>query len=104
MTGEAAVTGAVNGMVTSIGSDRICEAVVPKRPAATPVLVKPNLCGFDAMKDPATHGGDDGVRGRTTSVDFTRGVVDTRAVIFYCSATFLFLFLTLRVVESRRWK
>jgi ABC-2 type transport system permease protein len=36
--------------------------------------------------------------------DFVRGVVDTRAVIFYVSATFLFLFLTLRVVESRRWK
>jgi ABC-2 type transport system permease protein len=36
--------------------------------------------------------------------DFARGVVDTRTVIFYVSATFLFLFLTLRVVESRRWK
>jgi ABC-2 type transport system permease protein len=36
--------------------------------------------------------------------DFTRGVVDTRSVIFYVSATFFFLFLTLRVVESRRWK
>jgi ABC-2 type transport system permease protein len=36
--------------------------------------------------------------------DFTRGVVDTRTVIFYASATFLCLFLTLRVVESRRWK
>jgi ABC-2 type transport system permease protein len=36
--------------------------------------------------------------------DFARGVVDTRTVIFYASATFFFLFLTLRVVESRRWK
>lgn len=36
--------------------------------------------------------------------DFTRGTVDTRAVIFYVSAAFFFLFLTLRVVESRRWK
>jgi ABC-2 type transport system permease protein len=36
--------------------------------------------------------------------DFARGVVDTRSVIFYVSATFFFLFLTLRVVESRRWK
>ena len=36
--------------------------------------------------------------------DFTRGIVDTRAVVFYVTATFLFLFLTLRVVESRRWK
>jgi ABC-2 type transport system permease protein len=36
--------------------------------------------------------------------DFTRGVVDMRTVIFYVSLTFFFLFLTLRVVESRRWK
>ena len=36
--------------------------------------------------------------------DFARGVVDTRNVIFYLSATFLFLFLSLRAVESRRWK
>jgi ABC-2 type transport system permease protein len=36
--------------------------------------------------------------------DFTRGVVDTRTVIFYVSLTLFFLFLTLRVVESRRWK
>jgi ABC-2 type transport system permease protein len=36
--------------------------------------------------------------------DFARGVVDVRAVVFYISATFFFLFLTLRVVESRRWK
>jgi len=36
--------------------------------------------------------------------DFARGIVDTRAVVLLASATFLFLFLTLRVVESRRWK
>ena len=36
--------------------------------------------------------------------DFARGIVDTRPVIFYLSLTFIFLFLTLRVVESRRWK
>jgi ABC-2 type transport system permease protein len=36
--------------------------------------------------------------------DFVRGVVDTRAIVFYLSVTLLFLFLTLRVIESRRWK
>lgn len=36
--------------------------------------------------------------------DFARGVVDTRPVIVYLSLTFFFLFLTLRAVESRRWK
>ena len=36
--------------------------------------------------------------------EFVRGVVDTRAVVFYLSLSFFILFLTLRVVESRRWK
>jgi ABC-2 type transport system permease protein len=36
--------------------------------------------------------------------DFARGIIDTRAVILYLSLTLFFLFLTLRVVESRRWK
>jgi ABC-2 type transport system permease protein len=37
-------------------------------------------------------------------VDFSRGVVDTRYVVFYVSASAFFLFLTHRVIESRRWK
>jgi ABC-2 type transport system permease protein len=36
--------------------------------------------------------------------DFARGVVDTRPVVLLGSLTLFFLFLTLRVVESRRWK
>jgi ABC-2 type transport system permease protein len=36
--------------------------------------------------------------------DFTRGVVDSRTVVLYASLTFFFLFLTLRAVESRRWR
>ncbi len=36
--------------------------------------------------------------------DFVRGVVDTRPIVLLCSLTMFFLFLTLRVVESRRWK
>lgn len=36
--------------------------------------------------------------------DFARGVVDTRPVLLYLTATAFFLFVTLRVVESRRWK
>jgi uncharacterized protein (DUF362 family) len=39
------------------------------------VLVKPNLCGFDGIKNPAKSGGDDGVQGRVTDAEFTRGVV-----------------------------
>lgn len=36
--------------------------------------------------------------------DFSRGVIDTRPVVFLVSVTAFFLFLTLRIVESRRWK
>jgi ABC-2 type transport system permease protein len=36
--------------------------------------------------------------------DFARGVVDTRPVVLYVTTTSFFLFLTLRIVESRRWK
>ena len=36
--------------------------------------------------------------------DFARGIVDTRTVVLLVSLTVFFLFLTLRVVESRRWK
>jgi ABC-2 type transport system permease protein len=36
--------------------------------------------------------------------DFSRGVVDSRHVVFYLTGTALFVFLTQRVVESRRWK
>jgi len=36
--------------------------------------------------------------------DFVRGTLDTRPAVFCLSLTFFFLFLTLRVIESRRWK
>jgi ABC-2 type transport system permease protein len=36
--------------------------------------------------------------------DFVRGVVDSRPVVLYLSLTLFFLFLTLRVLGSRRWK
>jgi ABC-2 type transport system permease protein len=35
---------------------------------------------------------------------FARGVVDTQALIYYLSLTILFLFLTCKAVEARRWK
>jgi len=36
--------------------------------------------------------------------DFAQGVIDLRPVMFYLSLTTLFLILTWKVVESRRWK
>jgi ABC-2 type transport system permease protein len=36
--------------------------------------------------------------------DFSRGVVDTRPLVLYVSGTALFLFASVRVLESRRWR
>jgi ABC-2 type transport system permease protein len=61
---------------------------------------------------------DFGVRGGTSTAgqilqylsvihhydDFTRGVVDTTSLIYYFSLMFFFLFLTVRSVDSMRWR
>ena len=36
--------------------------------------------------------------------DFTRGVIDSRALVLYSSVTLFCLFLTVRSLESRRWR
>jgi ABC-2 type transport system permease protein len=36
--------------------------------------------------------------------DFATGVIDTRPVVMYLSLTLFFVFMTYKVVESRRWK
>ncbi|HSO31549.1 MAG TPA: carbohydrate-binding family 9-like protein [Labilithrix sp.] len=55
--------------------ERLCKAVVPARSKETPILIKPNLGGFEWFKDPKQAGGDDGVRGRITDPEFVRGIV-----------------------------
>ena len=37
-------------------------------------------------------------------VDFSRGVIDTSSVVFFLSLTAIFLFLTIRSLETRRWR
>jgi ABC-2 type transport system permease protein len=36
--------------------------------------------------------------------DFSRGMFDTRGVVFFLSAMALFLFLSVKTLESRRWR
>jgi ABC-2 type transport system permease protein len=45
---------------------------------------------------------DQGVYTRYT--DFGKGVIDGGHVVFFLAVTGVFLFLTIKVVESRRWK
>jgi ABC-2 type transport system permease protein len=40
----------------------------------------------------------------THMLDFSRGAVDTRPVVFYVTTAALMLFATIKVVESRKWK
>ena len=37
-------------------------------------------------------------------VDFSRGVIDTSSLVFFLSLTAVFLFLTIRSLETRRWR
>jgi ABC-2 type transport system permease protein len=36
--------------------------------------------------------------------DFSKGIFDTQSLIFFLSATIFFLFLAVKVLESRRWR
>jgi hypothetical protein len=38
------------------------------------------------------------------SQDFGRGLIDTRHVVLYASVALFCLFLTVRSLESRRWR
>lgn len=68
------VTVLAGGSPLELGQ-RICEASVPKRVADTPILLKPNIGGFEWFKDPKASGGDDGLKNRITQPEFVRGVV-----------------------------
>jgi gliding motility-associated transport system permease protein len=45
---------------------------------------------------------DQGVMARY--VDFSKGIIDTGNLVYFVAATAVFLFLTVKVLESRRWK
>ena len=45
---------------------------------------------------------DQGVHARYA--DFSKGVIDTGNIVFFLAMTAMFLFLTVKVVESRRWR
>jgi ABC-2 type transport system permease protein len=36
--------------------------------------------------------------------DFAKGVIDTKHIVYFVSLTTFFLFLTIRALESRRWR
>ena len=36
--------------------------------------------------------------------DFAKGMLDTRGLVYFISGTVLFLFLSVKSLESRRWR
>ena len=36
--------------------------------------------------------------------DFAKGIVETRRLVFYVTATLFFLFLTSRMLEEKKWR
>jgi len=40
----------------------------------------------------------------THFTNFSKGVIDSRDIIYYCGTTILFFYLNLRSLESRKWK
>jgi hypothetical protein len=36
--------------------------------------------------------------------DFARGIIDTRAIVYYLSVTALFLYLAVGSIETGRWR
>ncbi len=36
--------------------------------------------------------------------DFMRGIVDTKAIVYYLSITALFLYMAIRSIETGRWR
>ena len=46
----------------------------------------------------------DGLSMNAHFLDFPRGIIDTSHIVYYVSVTAVFLFLTIRSLETRRWQ
>jgi ABC-2 type transport system permease protein len=99
----------VGGLFVSIGlfcSSLTKSQIVAAVTAAAILFVVTIVPWFAAGR--ATLGGfwrkvtDQGVMARYG--DFAKGVIDGRNVLYFVAATAVFLFLTVKVLESRRWK
>ena len=91
---------AVGLMASSLSGNQIVSAVV-----ATVVLL--TLSFLDEVADLVSGSATDVLNGLSTDahlLDFTRGIVDTSNVIYFISLCAVFLFLTVRSLETRRWR
>jgi len=96
----AAAALAVGLLASSMSSNQIVAAVV-----GTAVLL--TLSFLDAVADLLSGTAHDVLNGLSMDshlVDFNRGVVDTSNIVYYVSVAAVLLFVTVRLIETRRWR
>ena len=91
---------AVGLFASSLSGNQIVAAVI-----GTAVLL--TLSFLDAVADLVSGVGQDVLNGLSMDShlsDFNRGVVDSSNVVYYASIAAVFLFVTVRLIETRRWR
>ena len=91
---------AVGLMASSLSANQIISAMVS-------VAVLLTLSFIDEVAEIVSGTAQDVLFGLSMNdhlLDFRRGIVDTSAVVYYISIAAVFLFLTIRSLETRRWR
>ena len=87
-------------LTSSLTSNQIIAAVV-----SLGILVLLTFLELGAEQVSGVGGTIVGQIGITTHFDdFIRGVIDTSNIVYYISVTSVFLFLSVRSLETRRWR
>jgi ABC-2 type transport system permease protein len=99
----------VGGLFISIGlfCSSLTKSQVVAAVAAAAILFVVTVvpwfaAGQATLSGPLRRITDQGVMARYS--DFAKGVIDTGNLVYFLAATAVFLFLTVKVLESRRWK
>ena len=87
-------------LASSLSSNQIVSAVV----GTAVLLILSNVDRVANLVEGVTADVLNEVSMNTHFLDFTRGIIDTSHVVFYLSITVVFLFLTVRSLETRRWR
>ena len=87
-------------LASSLSSNQIVAAVV----GMAVLLTLSNVDRVASLVEGVTADVLNGVSMNAHFLDFTRGIIDTSHVIYYLSLTAVFLFLTVRSLETRRWR
>jgi ABC-2 type transport system permease protein len=93
---------AVGLFCSSLTRSQVVAAVMAVAILATATLVPWILSGITTLGGFWRKAADQAIMSRYT--DFSKGIIDLGNVVFFLAATAVFLFLTVKVMESRRWK